>query len=481
MNIIDAIKDENLFLPYLRGKDKDLSSWHNWMICLRVIYGLPVRQPKNKELVRQCTGRDPDRLPPGGFGTVLLLCGRRSGKSKIAGLVAAHEAALSGREQVCSPGEIPCVSVVSPTRDQSQIIKSYARAALAAPLLAEETGDDTKQGFALKNGVNIRILTGSFALVRGWSQIAVVVDELCYFGSSEESKSKSDTELIRAIRPALLTTAGRLVCVSTKYKPSGWAYSTWKKHFANNDSRILVWDAASRVMNPTLSQDDIDQAMQEDPEAARAELLNCWREDIQSYLPREVVEVCVVHGRKELLPRQGTRYFAFADLSGGRADSAALCIGHREAGKIVLDFLREYRAPFSPHAIAGQMSQELQRYGLCIVSGDHFSAEFAVQSFRSHGIRYMPSEKTNSELYLELIGPICSHQIELLDDERLVTQLSSLERRTRSGGRDSVDHPSGQRDDLANVVAGLAASLGKPIIRAGGWRLDTPRAAVSSL
>ena len=48
-------------------------------------------------------------------------------------------------------------------------------------------------------------------------------------------------------------------------------------------------------------------------------------------------------------------------------------------------------------------------------------------------------------------------RIELLDDPRLIAQLCSLERRTARGGRDSIDHPPGQHDDLANVAAILTS------------------------
>jgi hypothetical protein len=34
-----------------------------------------------------------------------------------------------------------------------------------------------------------------------------------------------------------------------------------------------------------------------------------------------------------------------------------------------------------------------------------------------------------------------------------------LERRTARGGRDSIDHPPGAHDDLANAVAGLCSTL----------------------
>lgn len=482
MNIIDAIHDENLFLPFLRGKDGALFTWSRWMTCLRVIYGIPLRTERQRQLVHQCTGRNPDKLHPQGYGTVLLLCGRRSGKSKIAGLLAAYEASLSGREKSCSPGEIPMVSIVSPTRDQSKIITSYSRAALGAPLLAEEVGDSTREGFPLSNGINVRILTGQFNIVRGYSQVCVVCDEICFVGTSEDSKLKSDTELIRSVRPSLLTTKGRLIAVSTKFAPRGWAYGTWKRHFGNDSSRILVWDAPSRMMNPTLRQSDIDEAMNEDPEAARAEFLNQWREDVSAYLPREAIEPCVIPGRKELLPRQGIRYHGFVDMSGGRADSAVLAIGHRsETGKIIVDFLKEYKPPFNPSEVVRSMAQELGRYALRVVTGDHFAAQFTVQAFRTNGITYLPSDKTKSDLFVELIGPICAQQVELLDNERLVNQLAALERRTRSGGKDVIDHPPGQHDDVANAVAGCVAGLNKPIVRAGGWglnRTNRNRAAV---
>ena len=473
MNIISAVKDRNLFRPYLQGHSQSLKSWHNWIICLRVIYGLPVRRPRNLDLIRQCTGRDPYKLPREGFNTVLLLVGRRGGKSKISGLIGGFESLFSGREKLLSPGEIPMLTITSPSKDQSTIIKSYMRAALAAPMLDAEVGDDVKQGFPLSNGVHVRILTGDFKTVRGYTQIAVVVDEICFFGYTEDSRVKSDTELIRAIKPALLTTKGRLIGVSTKYAPRGWAYGQWKRHWGNDNSRTLVWDAASRVMNPLLSEQDIQDEIDDDPEAARAEYLNQWREDVAIFLPREVIESVVVQGRKELLPRQGIRYAGFADMSGGRRDSATLGIAHKSDRKVILDYIREWKAPFSPYAVAGEMASELARYRLRSVVGDRYSAEFVVQAFKNHRVTYRNAKLNKSQLYLELLPRICSKEIELLDNERCIVQLSNLERRCRSGGNDIVDHPTGQHDDLANVVAGVVTLVAKPqVFAGGGWHIN---------
>ncbi len=82
MNILDAVKDENLFHPFFGD---DLSTWGSRAVALRALYGLPIKSAKSRELVEQCTGRSPDELPAEGFRTALFLTGRRSGKSRIGG------------------------------------------------------------------------------------------------------------------------------------------------------------------------------------------------------------------------------------------------------------------------------------------------------------------------------------------------------------------------------------------------------------
>ena len=70
-------------------------------------------------------------------------------------------------------------------------------------------------------------------------------------------------------------------------------------------------------------------------------------------MSREVVDACVVLGRFELPWRRGFTYRAFADPSGGSSDSMTLAIAHVEAGKIVIDVVREQLAPFDPDETVG--------------------------------------------------------------------------------------------------------------------------------
>lgn len=459
MNIVQAAKDANLFRPFLGA---ELESWSNWLVALRAVYGLPIRKPASRETITACTGRDPDRLPKAGFDTAVFLTGRRSGKSRAAAIIGAYEATLAGRETKLAKGERGVVPICAPSKSQGRIVKGYLRAIFDTPLLRGEIVGDTNEGFELRNGTRIEILAGDWRTIRGFTLLAAIVDEACFFGYDAECKVKSDTELVRAIKPSLATVGGKLVCISSPYAKKGWCYTQWKKHYGNNASRVLVWNTTSRMMNPTLPQSVVDEAIEEDLQSARSEYLGEFRDDIAEFLPRYVVESLVVQGRLELLPRPPQPYSAFADLSGGRSDAASLAIAHKAGPNVVVDMVRNYKPPFNPHAIIGEMAKELKRFAVRRVTGDNYAAEFVAQAFEGCGIRYRKCEKPKSTLYAELLPRLCSGEIELLDNELLVSQLASLERRTRSGGRDIIDHPPGGHDDLANAVAGVVDMAAVP-------------------
>ena len=99
------------------------------------------------------------------------------------------------------------------------------------------------------------------------------------------------------------------------------------------------------------------------------------------------------------------------------------------------------------------------------------AASFRVEQFQKRGVRYEVSEKTKSELYVDFLPMLNSGSVTLPRSDRLVAQLCSLERTTARGtGKDTIDHPRDQHDDLANVVAG-AAMLARSF---GGYSRPSP-------
>src|SRR5690242_2900594 len=120
MNILQAIQDKNLLRPFLGSP----TTWQEWFAALKAIYGLKV-QDAERPIIQECTGRNPDLLPQSGFDTVLFLTGRRSGKSRMAAVIAAFEAVLAGHETKLARGETGVVAVISPTKAQSRVVHNY--------------------------------------------------------------------------------------------------------------------------------------------------------------------------------------------------------------------------------------------------------------------------------------------------------------------------------------------------------------------
>lgn len=443
MNIIEALEDKQLLGQFLR----DPSTWRAWLCFMRAFSALPP-VVGDLSLFRACTGRT--EWPTVPAAEVWIVAGRRSGKSYIVALLACYLAAF--KKYRLSAGEVAHVLIVSPTKQQSGIIRKYISGFFSGndflrPMVARETGE----GIELQSRVQITVLSGDFRVVRGYSAVAAIIDEVAFLQSDG---ANPDAEVLRALRPCLATTGGPLIAISSPYAKRGALYLAHRQHFGKDEDPVLVWQGTSTLMNPTLNVAAIDRAREEDPEGASAEWDAQFRSDVESFVSREAVESCVVPGRHELPPVGHFSYSAFVDPSGGSSDSFTMAVSHVEKDKRVLDVVRERRPPFSPEAIVAQYADLLKSYRVSAVTGDRYGAQWVQEQFRKAGIEYRPSEKTKSELYLELLPTLNSGQVELLDHERLLTQLCRLERRTARSGKDSVDHGPGGHDDVVNAAAG---------------------------
>jgi hypothetical protein len=245
-----------------------------------------------------------------------------------------------------------------------------------------------------------------------------------------------------------------LLCASSPYARKGVLWQAYRDHYGRDDAPVLVWQSATRQMNPTISEEFIAGELERDPAGAAAEYLAQFRSDIEAFVSREVVDAAVIPGRHELGRVQGVRYAAFTDPSGGSRDAMTLAIAHVDDGVAVLDLVREVKPPFSPENVTRDFAATLKSYGISTVSGDRYSGEWPREQFRKCGVQYIVSDRPKSDLYRDLLPLLNSRKVELLDLPRLASQLSGLERRTARGGRDSIDHPPGALDDIANAVAG---------------------------
>ena len=272
--------------------------------------------------------------------------------------------------------------------------------------------------------------------------------------------AEPDREVLTALRPGLSNIPGSmLLCASSPYARKGELWNAYRRHYGKEDSPVLVWQAATRTMNRRIPQRIIDEAIEADPASASAEYGAEFRTDVESFVLREAVEACITSKIVERVPEPINRYFGFVDPSGGSSDEMTLAISHYDYPKqtVVIDALRWFKPPFSPEIVVSEFANTLKNYRVSTVAGDRYAGEWPREQFSKFGIKYEPCTKTKSELYTDLLPLINSARIQLLDYPKCTNQILSLERRTARGGTDSIDHPSGAHDDLANVVAGAAS------------------------
>jgi hypothetical protein len=457
-SILDLIDDPKAFGPWFR----DPATWAAWRSFLAALFGLDMDKASLK-VYRACTGR---RTPPKGSVTeAWLVVGRRGGKSFVLALVAVFLACFRDWRSHLVSGERGVVMVIATDRKQAGVIFSYVKALITEVdmLAALLDGEPKAEAINLTNRISIEIHTCSYRSVRGRTAIGVLLDESAFWRSDDAAEP--DHEVLNALRPAMATIPGAMLLVaSSPYSKRGILHTAWQKHFGKKRSPVLVWQADTRTMNPSVPDSLIKAAYEEDPIAAAAEYGAQFRSDVEALVTREAVEACTIPGRRELLPAEGIQYVGFVDPSGGSADSMTLAVAHLDGKTAVLDAVRERRPPFSPKQVAEEFVLLLKSYRLASVTGDRYGGEWPRERFRDHGIHYQLANKSKNDLYLNLLPMLNGGTCELLDEPRLLAQLVGLERRTSRAGKDTIDHGPGGHDDVANAVAGALVALDRPSI-----------------
>lgn len=427
---------------------------------LRAIYGLPLT-PDQMELWRSCTGREDYPAEP--FSEVTVVAGARAGKdSRIAAPIVIYEAVFGGHDKHLSKGEQGMIPLVAQDRRAAGIAFGYIREYLrSSDLLSGLVTDTLSSQVSLTNGITIACFPCTLQSLRGWSIPVGVLDELGFYRL--EGSANSDAEVQTSIRRGQLSFPNpKIVKVSTPYMKSGVLFDDFSRHWGQDSPDLLVWRASSQLMNPSISTEQLDRLRRLDPQRYSREYEAEFSDDLTAFLPWEWIEEAVVEGRHELPPQKGLKYRAAVDPSGGGSDAFTLSIIHNDGERTVQDVLRGWsrRAGQAPdlRGVVSEIAELVKGYGCRSVLGDRYAAGWVRQAFEAEGIRYDESRLDKSACYVEMLPVFSQGRLEILDHAQQRRELQCLERRTRAGGRDVIDHPRGGHDDYANVLALAVAS-----------------------
>lgn len=453
-SLVDAMLDETLFKRWFEG-----DSWRVWFAILRAAFALPMTA-EEVALFRSVAERDP---PVRQVKELWVIGGRRAGKDSVASALVAFFAAFYDVAGLLRPGERAVAMLIACDTAQATICMDLVKAFFAEiPMLAAMVVRETLLGVELNNGISVEIVTNSYRATRGRTVLVCVLDEVAHYYADDRYKNP-DEKVYRAIKPGTITLPqSMMIGISTPYGKRGLLYAKYKKHFGEPGD-VLVVQAESLVLNPSLDPAIVAEAYEDDPADAAAEFGGLFRSDVAEFIARDAIEALVVPGRRELPPVAFQKYMLFADPAGGAGgDAYAAAIAHAEKDIAIVDALRMWTPPFSPAHVMEELGALCQSYGVVRVEGDRFGGEFAREPLRRFGQKYRLCERSKSEIYRDVLPILNSGRAELLDHERMINQFCLLERRTARGRSDVIDHPARAHDDLCNAVAGVILMVLKP-------------------
>jgi hypothetical protein len=189
----------------------------------------------------------------------ILCCGRQTGKSTVAAILAIHKA-------LTQPGST--VLVVAPGERQAKLLFSkalslYRQAGYPLPAHSER-----RTGLELSNGSVIEALPAVERTTRGYSVDLLVVDE---------AAAVPDLDY-HGILPALIATQGEQVLLSTPRGKRGFFHELW--HSGDDWQRVMVRsDEVGRIR-----EEDLEVFRQTMPEAFYRQELECAWLDTQGGL-----------------------------------------------------------------------------------------------------------------------------------------------------------------------------------------------------
>lgn len=441
-SIIETMADERLFEPWFAGP-----SWNSWRTILRAAFALPLSKAERKTFRSFAGDRDVPNKP---VRELWICAGRRAGKDSIASLIAAHTASFFDRGRL-RRGEKASVLCLATDKDQARIVLNYIRSFFAdVPFLRNMVERETVNGLELNNGVEIIVSQNDYRAVRGRAIALAICDELGHWRSADSASP--DFEVFNALKPGTMTVNGMIIGISTPHKKSGLLYQRWKEYYGR-DGDVLVIRAPSIALNPNLDAAEIAAEIERDPAVGRAEWLAEWRDDLSTFISRDLIEAAVDAGLAVRPPVPNVRYFCMIDPSGGVGDSMTLAIAHREGDVVILDCVVERPAPFQAQQVVADFVKIMREYGLNSCTSDRYAASWVSQSFAAHGITVRHSARDRSQIYSDVLPIFTSGKARLLDNKRLVSQFSALERKT-TAARDKIDHPDHGHDDVSNSASG---------------------------
>lgn len=455
---------------------------------LRALYGLEM-PPELDAVWRELTGREPapgvirqlfdgirrkkkpvDAYTPAQIAELLLVCGRRGGKTThIAAPVAAYE--LCCVAHPIPPREKGYYLLLAPVEHQARqlfdnvvaLIRSSKTFSDLIPANARirRSANETEVELSGTNKI-LRVVAGNPRTIRGGIVIGAVLDEAAWF--IDDSGVNNLQDILEALRPSLATVPdGKLLLGTTPRDKSGPVWEMFEKRRDPEHQDVLVIQGSTRLMNPAIPEKFLkDQKRKHGAKYFAREFEAQFDEGIaNALLDPKAVDRAVVRSFQEIPPNPKMIYSLGLDPS-NVGDPFAYAIAHpsNRGNLITVSLVRAFETaagrPHDTRKIMGEIASVGSKYGVAFAACDQISFAFVSSEVQETLGIEVTREITGGDKALPLFRKfqelLSAGKILLPDDPRLIGELKRLTERVQ--GRHTTIEARGHDDRaIACVLA----------------------------
>src|SRR5262249_10752365 len=153
MTLLDALADPSLFGAHFPG-----DSWSAWTAFVAALFGLPMTPAQRQRFAAYTRRQTPPTKPA---TEAWVVAGRRSGKSRVAALVATYLAALAKVDHL-APGEYGTVLLCAVDKQQARVLFDYVKALFDVPALRALVVGESAESIELAHGVRVEVRSSNY-------------------------------------------------------------------------------------------------------------------------------------------------------------------------------------------------------------------------------------------------------------------------------------------------------------------------------
>jgi len=299
-----------------------------------------------------------------------ILKGRKAGGTdKILTNCMLYE--LCARPPKLSVGEKAVGMIVtSEIKRQSRVVFDYCIEKLErSPILRKMIKRATANEIQLINHTSILIFPCNQARVGAPSILFFGRNEVCFWKTEGRSVDK---DVLDHARPGLIFPHSKMMKISSVNRMTGEMFLDMKRYYGLNNALVLVLKGSTEFFFPGFSKKKLEAAKRRDRIVYEQEYECAFRQDLKAMFDPDVIDRAIDNDRPLEIPyKSGVQYQVFVDVAGGGGkDHYAICGGHREGEKIIIDFVRSRAPKFNPQEVTKSYADLLSNYKIREVTGD---------------------------------------------------------------------------------------------------------------